>query len=122
MKLVKLGALGGLVFGVVQAVKRRRQGSAGEATWPTLAETAARDGKPLGADGTADTPSESGRRAAGTTESQAGTKAGPGEESSRNGEDSGGAEESGDEDDGSAGSSDAEGDDDAGDGKRAAEG
>lgn len=102
MKLVKLGALGGLVFGVVQAVKRRRQGSAGETTWPTLAETAARGGKSLDADGTADAPPESVHEAADTAESQAGTADEAEAESSQNGARSRGAGEAGDVDDDSA--------------------
>ena len=45
IRILKLGALGGVIIGVVKAVKRRRNRAiASESTWPTLAETAKQDG------------------------------------------------------------------------------
>ena len=47
-RLLKLGAVGGIAFGVVRTVMRRRsKASTSESSWPTLAETAERDGRPL---------------------------------------------------------------------------
>ncbi len=45
--LLKLGALGSVVIGVVRFMKRRRQKMTSESSWPTLADTAAEQGHPV---------------------------------------------------------------------------
>ena len=46
-RLLKLGALGGVIIGVVRFMKRRRQKMTSESSWPTLADTAAEQGHPV---------------------------------------------------------------------------
>lgn len=43
-RLLKLGALGGVIIGVARFMKRRRQNMTSESSWPTLADTAAEQG------------------------------------------------------------------------------
>lgn len=48
VRLVKLGAVAGLAVGVGRWVmQRRRRPETSESSWPTIAETAARDGQPV---------------------------------------------------------------------------
>ena len=48
VRLLKLGAVVGTAVGVGRLImRRRRKPDAGEATWPTIAETAAQNGQPL---------------------------------------------------------------------------
>ena len=48
VRLVKIGAAVGMAVGVARMVMRRRRTSDdSESAWPTLAETAARDGRPV---------------------------------------------------------------------------
>ena len=62
MRILKLGALGGIAIGVVKVVKRRRNRAAiGKSTWPTLADTEGQDGSPDGSetDDSSETPDSS---------------------------------------------------------------
>ena len=54
-RLLKLGALGGLLIGVAKFVKRRRgRPVTSESSWPTLADTAAESGRPVDDSASAD--------------------------------------------------------------------
>ena len=56
LRLLKLGAVSGLIVGVTRAIRSRRQQTS-ETAWPTIAETAANDGRDL--DTSADSSAES---------------------------------------------------------------
>ncbi len=48
LRLLKLGAVAGALIGVGRLVlMRRRRSEVDESTWPTIAETAARNGEPV---------------------------------------------------------------------------
>ncbi len=48
VRLLKLGFIGGVVYGIVKAVMNRRNDeTTSESSWPTIAETAASDGRNL---------------------------------------------------------------------------
>ena len=49
VRLLKFGAVVGAAVGVGRLVmRRRRQADADESSWPTIAETAAQNGQPVG--------------------------------------------------------------------------
>ena len=57
VRLLKFGAVAGALVGVGRLiVRRRRMSEAGEASWPTIAETAAQNGQPVDDEAGADSP------------------------------------------------------------------
>ena len=66
VRLVKIGAVAGALVGASRLVmQRRRRAQVDESSWPTIAETAAQNGKPVAdqpddAEDTTDTPTVDG--------------------------------------------------------------
>ena len=72
VRLLKFGAVAGVALGVGRMIMQRRARSqVDESSWPTIAETAVRDGQPVDADAEADA-SEADATEAGATEAESG--------------------------------------------------